>query len=102
MATATHHQKEAVQCGYGPLYRHDPRHAHVGDHPMRLDSRAPKKKFRDFAAKEARYAMLRRSNPADADRLMELAQKDIDERWRLYEQLVGVERTVPEHEETVT
>ena len=30
---------------------------------------------------------------------MELAQKDIDERWRFYEQMAGVERTVPELDE---
>ena len=44
--------------------------------------------------KEARYAMLARSNPAQAERLMALAQRDVDERWRFYEQMAGVERSV--------
>ena len=46
--------------------------------------------------KEARFAMLARSNPAQAERLLTLAQRDIDERWRFYEQMAGVERSVPE------
>ncbi len=37
--------------------------------------------------------MLARSDPARSDALRELAQADVDERWRLYEQLAGVERT---------
>ncbi|MBV8269222.1 MAG: hypothetical protein JO252_23110, partial [Planctomycetaceae bacterium] len=48
------------------------------------------------AMKEARFSMLARSNPAHAERLLELAQRDIDERWRFYEQMAGVERSVPE------
>jgi len=46
--------------------------------------------------KEARYAMLTRSNPAQAERLLALAQRDIDERWHYYEQIAGVERSVPD------
>ena len=33
------------------------------------------------------------------NKLMELAQQDVDERWNLYAQLAGVERTVPHLEE---
>jgi pyruvate-ferredoxin/flavodoxin oxidoreductase len=39
--------------------------------------------------------MLERTAPDRARELMTLAQADIDERWRYYEQLAGVERTVP-------
>jgi pyruvate-ferredoxin/flavodoxin oxidoreductase len=51
--------------------------------------------FTDFAGKEARFAMLARTDPERAETLARLAQADIDERWRFYEQLAGVERTVP-------
>lgn len=37
--------------------------------------------------------MLARVNPAVADELMSAAQRDIDDRWHLYEQMVEVERT---------
>jgi pyruvate-ferredoxin/flavodoxin oxidoreductase len=95
MATSMTHQLEAVRSGYWPLYRYDPRHAATGDHPLRLDSKKPTVPFGEFAAKEARFAMLARSRPAEAERLQALAQDDVDERWRLYEQLAGVERVAP-------
>jgi hypothetical protein len=40
--------------------------------------------------------MLARANPADAERLMTQAQADIDEQWRWYAQLAGIERSVEE------
>ena len=101
MTGAMQHQKEAVDCGYWPLYTYDPRHAHIGEHPMRVERRRADTTFATFAAKEARFAMLRRSNPQEAERLMALAQKDIDERWHLYEQMAGVERSVPDQEVSV-
>ncbi len=50
----------------------------------------------DFAATEARFATLARTHPHEAARLSELAQADVTERWRYYEQLAGMQRTVPE------
>ena len=37
--------------------------------------------------------MLQRSNPEHAEELMAQAQRDIDNRWHLYEQMVHVERS---------
>lgn len=65
---------------------------------MQLDSRKPSRPFRQWAEREARYAMLARSRPETAERLFDLAQRDIDERWHLYEQMANVERTVSEQE----
>jgi pyruvate-ferredoxin/flavodoxin oxidoreductase len=95
MATSMTHQLEAVRSGYWPLYRYDPRHAATGDHPLQLDSKKPTIPVREFASKEARFAMLARSRPQDSERLLGLAQDDVDERWHLYEQLAGVERIAP-------
>ena len=86
------HQRAAVRSGYWPLFRYDPRHAHRGDHPFRLDSRPPSIPFSDFAATEARFSVLARTDPERAARLATLAQHDIDERWHFYEQLGEVER----------
>ena len=69
-------------------------------HPFHLDSRKPTLPLKEFTMKEARYAMLARSNPAQSERLMALAQRDVDERFRFYEQMAGVERSVPERMET--
>ena len=94
MTTSMSHQKDAVNCGFWPLYRYDPRDAGAGEHPFHLDSHKPRIRFRDFAMQEARFAMLTRSNPEHAERLLELAQRDIDDQWHYYEQLAGVERQV--------
>jgi pyruvate-ferredoxin/flavodoxin oxidoreductase len=83
-------QKQAVACGYWPLYHFDPREA---SHPFRLDSKKPLGDFKEFAMKEARFAMLARSKPEASARLLAEAQQDIYARWHFYEQLAGVERT---------
>ena len=44
--------------------------------------------------------MLRRSDPERAELLGNLAQADVDERWRYYEQLAAVERSMPHVAET--
>jgi len=94
MTTAMNHQKEATASGFWPLFRYDPRSAHEGAHPFQLDSKKPRLPFKEFAAKEARFAMLVRADPERAERLQDLAQQDIDEQWHYYEQLAGVERSV--------
>ncbi len=93
MADMMGHQKMAAESGYWPLYRFDPTRESEGDHALHLDSRKPTIPFRDFAMTEARFSMLARVNPDVADELMTAAQRDIDDRWHLYEQMVEVERT---------
>jgi pyruvate-ferredoxin/flavodoxin oxidoreductase len=95
METSMAHQKEAVKSGYWPLYRYKPT-VEEHEHPFQLDSAAPTIPLREFALKEARYSMLARSDPERSATLLALAQEEIDERWRYYEQLAGVERTLHE------
>jgi pyruvate-ferredoxin/flavodoxin oxidoreductase len=101
LSTGMLRQKEAVQSGFWPLYRYDPRLAHQGGRPFQLDSRKPKMPFTEFAMKEARFAMLARSNPDHAKHLFDLAQKDIDDQWNYYEQMAGVERNISDDLEEV-
>jgi pyruvate-ferredoxin/flavodoxin oxidoreductase len=93
MATSMTHQKDAVRSGYWPLYRYQPS---VDEHalPFRLDSADPSIALADFTHAEGRYSMLVRADPERAAELADLAQADVDERWRYYRQLAGVERTV--------
>ncbi len=95
------HQKEATSSGYWELYRFDPRLAASEERPFKLDSRPPSMMYKDFAMKEARFAMLVRSHPERAAELMAAAQEDIDERRRYYEQLAGLERGLPGEEVTL-
>jgi pyruvate-ferredoxin/flavodoxin oxidoreductase len=92
MAKGMQQQKLAVDSGYWPLWRFDPRHEGPGEHPFHLDSRAPKLPLSEFTEREARFAMLARSRPEEAERLGALAQDDVNERWHVYEQLAQVER----------
>ncbi|MFO7547754.1 MAG: pyruvate:ferredoxin (flavodoxin) oxidoreductase [Acidimicrobiia bacterium] len=93
MSTQMSHQKEAADSGYWPLYRYDPAREEAGEPGLRLDSRTPTIPFKEFAAKEARFAMLAKVNPSHAAELMARAQQDIDDRWHLYEQMVTIHRT---------
>ncbi len=94
METSMTHQAEAVSTGYWPLYRFRPSEEEQAT-PLHLDSKAPVGSVKDFMAKEARYAMLKRSNPARAAHLFELAQQDANERWRYYSQMAGINRALP-------
>jgi pyruvate-ferredoxin/flavodoxin oxidoreductase len=46
-------------------------------------------------AGESRFAILENTQPERARLLGELAQQDVDERWRYYEQLASMRRSVP-------
>ncbi len=83
--------KKAVDSGAWVLYRYDPRLADEGKNPLQLDSRAPKIPLRDYAYNETRFRMLTQTDPDRAEMLLKLAQKDVDERWRMYEQLASLE-----------
>ena len=95
MAHGMEIQKDAVACGYWPLWSFDPREP---SHPFQLASKKPVGAFKDFAMKEARFAMLARSKPDDSARLLALGQQDIDKRYHFYEQLAGVDRAPAEAE----
>jgi len=93
MTRSMSHQKDAVRSGYWPLWRYRPT---VDEHarPFQLDSKAPSIPVSEFALAEARFSMLARANPDHASELLGMAQADVDERWRYYQQLVGVERSL--------
>jgi pyruvate-ferredoxin/flavodoxin oxidoreductase len=94
MKNSMTHMRDAVKSGHWPLFRFQPA-PDEDTKPFRLDSRKPSMALHDFTRVEARFAMLERSDPERAHHLMALAQSDVDERWRYYEQLAGVERSVP-------
>ncbi|MFP6639327.1 MAG: pyruvate:ferredoxin (flavodoxin) oxidoreductase, partial [Myxococcota bacterium] len=79
------HQALAVTSGYWPLYRFDPKLADYGESAMRLDSEKTIP-FMDYAITENRFSMLMRTNPDEAEKLIKLAQSDIDQRWHIYQQ----------------
>ena len=80
-------QKAAVESAHWPLYRYNPMLAAEGKNPLKIDSKPPKIKFQDYAYMEARYKMLTKINPKAAKELMALAEEDVRERWKAYEEL---------------
>jgi pyruvate-ferredoxin/flavodoxin oxidoreductase len=82
-------QKLAVDSGYWPLYRYDPRLVAEGKNPFQLDSKPPRIRLEDYIYNETRYSMLTRSNPEAAADLLAEAQKAVQERWRRYEQMAS-------------
>ena len=90
MAKGLDQQRLAVESGYWPLYRYDPRLKAEGKNPLQLDSKAPKLPLRDYIYNETRYRMLTQSNPEAAERLLGLAQGAVNERWQKYEQLANM------------
>ncbi|HEX9258534.1 MAG TPA: 2-oxoacid:acceptor oxidoreductase family protein, partial [Acidimicrobiales bacterium] len=101
MSQSMVHMKTAVQSGHWPLYRYKPGAGELTQ-PFQLDSHEPTIPYADFAASEARFGMLARSNPARAKELLGLAEADVAGRWTYYDQLAGIERAAPVHAEGAT
>ena len=78
-------QHRAVASGYWPLMRYNPEVRKSGENPFVLDSQGPRIAFKDYAYQELRYKMLTRTNPEDAERLINEAQEQVQQKWRMYE-----------------
>ena len=90
LVTGLGHQKDAVECGAWPLFRFNPAAAKEGKNPFKLDSRAPKIHYSEYAMKETRFKMLTKSHPEAAKGFMELGDQLIRERWRMYEHFASL------------
>jgi pyruvate-ferredoxin/flavodoxin oxidoreductase len=80
-------QKLAVDSGYWPLYRYDPRRLASGDNPLMLDSAAPKADLAKFMANETRFRVVEQQNPARYKTLLASAKAEVASRFALYEQM---------------
>ena len=80
-------QHLAVACGHWPLYRFRPPDQTREHEEFVLDSAPPSIPLKAYAYNEARYRVLTSSRPAEADRLIALAQEDVNHRWGVYEDL---------------
>jgi pyruvate-ferredoxin/flavodoxin oxidoreductase len=89
MSKGMQQQKLAVESGYWPLYRYDPKLATEGKNPFQLDSRDPKIPLQDYIYTEGRYRMLRESDPETAKLLLQQAQASVDHRWQQYRQMAA-------------
>ncbi len=80
-------QYGAVASGHWPLIRYDPVAPADGDNPFPLDSPRPRMSLADYRKGELRFRALAAAQPAESERLLDLAQQVADQRWRLYEEM---------------
>ncbi|MCX7707130.1 MAG: pyruvate:ferredoxin (flavodoxin) oxidoreductase, partial [Anaerolineae bacterium] len=85
MAKGLNQQKLAVESGAWPLYRYNPQLAAAGENPLTLDSKPPKIPLKEYVYNETRYSMLVQADEARAEKLLKLAQEDVNNRWKMYE-----------------
>ncbi|MDD2270938.1 MAG: pyruvate:ferredoxin (flavodoxin) oxidoreductase [Desulfuromonadaceae bacterium] len=90
MTTAVDEQKNAVSCGYWPLYRYNPALTAEGKNPLQLDSKSPTTSFEDYAYGENRYKVLQKSNPEGAALLMKKATAWTASRFEYYQKLAAL------------
>ncbi len=87
MENGLQQQEMAVKSGYWPLYRYNPELRSAQRNPFMLDSLRPKISVKDYAYREDRYLSLTRSHPEEAERLMEMAQLVVNQKWSVYEEM---------------
>ena len=87
MGKSQEEEKLAVECGYWPLFRYDPRLADEGKNPFQLDSKEPTGNFHDFLMGEVRYSSLVQSFPEEAVRLHAQLEAEYMERYQTYKKM---------------
>ncbi len=87
MGKTQEEEKLAVEAGYWPLYRYDPRLAAEGKNPFQLDSKEPNGTLKEFIMGEVRYNSLTRTFPDEAKRLHHLLEEDVNKRYKKYKEM---------------
>jgi len=87
LARAAQQSKLAVDTGYWPLYRYDPRRIESNENPLQMDSPAPRTDFIDYARNEIRFRMVEQRDPERFRRLMADAQAAVSRRFETHQQL---------------
>lgn len=88
LANSQKTEKEAVECGYFPIFRYDPRLEAQGKNPMQMDCKDPDfSKFRDFVMTQTRYSQLPKVNPEHAEELLTKSQEYAEMRYKRFKRL---------------
>ena len=91
MGNSQNEEKRAVETGYWPLYRFDPRLKQEGKNPFILESKEPTGDFREFLKSEVRYSSLAVTFPEKAEELFKKAEEDMKERYETYKRMASGE-----------
>ena len=84
MGKSQEEAKRAVESGYWPLYRYDPRRAQEGQNPFQLDYKEPDGTLHDFIMGEVRYNVLTRTFPDEANKLHKRLEENVNARYKTY------------------
>jgi pyruvate-ferredoxin/flavodoxin oxidoreductase len=87
LAFGAEQQKRAVETGYWPLLRYDPRRAAEGKSPLQLDSPPPRADLATFTHNETRFRMVEHIDRQRAQELLDAARADVRRRYTAYEML---------------
>jgi len=79
----------AVASGYWPLFRFDPMMRKRGMSPFRLDSTRPRIPLEEYRYNEVRFKSLTQTRPDDARHMLAQAQLELEERYKIYEDLAA-------------
>ncbi len=83
------HQRLAVETGYWPIFRYDPRLKAKGKNPMQLDMKPPKAPLQEYLKMENRFRRLLDTNPEEAQELLNAIEQDVQEQFKRYQSLAG-------------
>ena len=87
MGTSIAEGKKAVESGYWHLYRYNPMLEEEGKNPFSLDSKEPKKSYKEFLQGEVRYSSLMHLFPDIADEMADISEQHAIERYENYKRL---------------
>jgi pyruvate/2-oxoacid:ferredoxin oxidoreductase alpha subunit/pyruvate/2-oxoacid:ferredoxin oxidoreductase beta subunit/Pyruvate/2-oxoacid:ferredoxin oxidoreductase gamma subunit len=91
MQQAKKQSEKAAKSGYWPMYRFNCDLREQGLNPLIWDGVEVDTKFSDYLEEEVRYKTLTLSNPEEAKRLVEQAEKDNEQRFKDIKHLTEVE-----------
>jgi pyruvate-ferredoxin/flavodoxin oxidoreductase len=89
MGRSQNEAKKAVDVGYWPLYRFDPRLREESKNPFVLESKEPSGDFKEFLKGEVRYSSLSITFPEKAEELYKKAEADMKDRLETYKRLAS-------------
>lgn len=80
-------QALATASGHWPLVRYNPALRDTGSNPFVLDSPRPRIALRTYQQNELRFRTLAQTHPEEFEHLMGLAQRVVDQKWEIYEEM---------------
>jgi len=91
MTKGMEQQKKAVDSGFWILFRYNPSLIKEGKNPLQLDSKPPSLALEEYMYNETRFKALKTMDPQRAEMLLNLAKKEINRRYKMYEHLAKMD-----------